>query len=126
MFLLGNQHDKITRNNVFVSYIRRYVLTKGIEIESVPTDFVFVSYIRRYVLTKYMRLTLLELRLVFVSYIRRYVLTTKGGVNYESKKLFSSPIFGDMFLLDNKLKEEVKMCIVFVSYIRRYVLTRQC
>ena len=86
---------------------------------------------------------------VFVSYIRRYVLTNEFDnilVAFSGGK-FSSPIFGDMFLLA-KLKGAIEMsksfrllyseicsyCLVrginytrqdkvFVSYIRRYVLT---
>ena len=35
---------------------------------------------------------------------------------------FSSPIFGDMFLLEDKMND-LFLEYVFVSYIRRYVLT---
>ncbi len=62
--------------SVFVSYIRRYVLTKGIKKDFVKGDeMVFVSYIRRYVLTADCIVEKIENHFVFVSYIRRYVLT---------------------------------------------------
>ena len=38
---------------------------------------------------------------------------------------FSSPIFGDMFLLENGILKPKADKYVFVSYIRRYVLTDQ-
>ena len=37
--------------------------------------------------------------------------------------MFSSPIFGDMFLLKIEKQEVHYFIKVFVSYIRRYVLT---
>ena len=37
---------------------------------------------------------------------------------------FSSPIFGDMFLLEKEAMQLRKKLQVFVSYIRRYVLTK--
>ena len=41
--------------------------------------------------------------------------------------MFSSPIFGDMFLLGTwAIAEFEDGEIVFVSYIRRYVLTHRC
>ena len=61
---------------------------------------VFVSYIRRYVLTFYRTFNLDMGRSVFVSYIRRYVLTRLSVIGDKVIDTeFSSPIFGDMFLL---------------------------
>ena len=62
---------------------------------------------------------------VFVSYIRRYVLTNEFDnilVAFSGGK-FSSPIFGDMFLLKFYATNPRRWGLVFVSYIRRYVLT---
>ena len=61
---------------VFVSYIRRYVLTFYRTFNLDMGRSVFVSYIRRYVLTV-KDIALIHDRpvKVFVSYIRRYVLT---------------------------------------------------
>ena len=65
-------------NEVFVSYIWRYVLTlTKMQLEQ-HKGVVFVSYIRRYVLTTPVRLNGEGFEdVVFVSYIRRYVLTKK-------------------------------------------------
>ena len=60
---------------------------------------------------------------VFVSYIRRYVLTSISSSLLLSKFMFSSPIFGDMFLLREYRQTNHWSVCVFVSYIRRYVLT---
>ncbi len=122
---------EIEFTKVFVSYIRRYVLTAWY-VESITPDKtrfsspifgdmfllitwewctfyttrVFVSYIRRYVLTKFQRKTWInESKMVFVSYIRRYVLTFHELFNLAQKVMFSSPIFGDMFLLSHSLTE---------------------
>ena len=66
----------ITVISVFVSYIRRYVLTFNMKNNNIKkTLSVFVSYIRRYVLTNQMLLIVSTRSSVFVSYIRRYVLT---------------------------------------------------
>ena len=49
-----------------------------------------------------------------------------GGVEpVQGKSLFSSPIFGDMFLLDKLSLSLSCNDKVFVSYIRRYVLTEK-
>ena len=61
---------------------------------------------------------------VFVSYIRRYVLTPKIDYDRTAENVvFSSPIFGDMFLLIKMTEKRYFWIKVFVSYIRRYVLT---
>ena len=50
-----------------------------------------------------------------LEYTRKFVLAHELG--------FSSPIFGDMFLLNMKVRVISDMPVVFVSYIRRYILT---
>ena len=65
-----------------------------------------------------------ELVNVFVSYIRRYVLTNEIKDRKGKMIEFSSPIFGDVFLLRIVIRQPcVPAYKVFVSYIRRYVLT---
>ena len=87
--------------SVFVSYIRRYVLTLNLRDLMYHNQQVFVSYIRRYVLTKKQRCnSTSNSTSVFVSYIRRYVLTFVNCCTYFCNSWS-----------------------VFVSYIRRYVLT---
>ena len=71
MFLLinirgGIQHEYTI---VFVSYIRRYVLTSGSRNTIKTEERVFVSYIRRYVLTgrknKFMEVVKMSFRLLY-------------------------------------------------------------
>ena len=76
---------------------------------------VFVSYIRRYVLTKVeWGESRSDVDSVFVSYIRRYVLT-KAEVIHQGDvfEMFSSPIFGDMFLLKTDEEKEIVNEICF-------------
>ena len=54
-----------------------------------------------------------------------FLLTRKTVFKLVSQK-FSSPIFGDMFLLFKVTSISPDSTIVFVSYIRRYVLTYVC
>ena len=76
MFLLYEKSTKKSRlNHVFVSYIRRYVLTTICSFKTSYDFTVFVSYIRRYVLTRQFNKNPGVASWVFVSYIRRYVLT---------------------------------------------------
>ena len=73
----ASDNNKYTTDEfVFVSYIRRYVLTSGgyVWIRQPRENGVFVSYIRRYVLTN-SYIAVSTSSFVFVSYIRRYVLT---------------------------------------------------
>ena len=88
---------------VFVSYIRRYVLTDDdFATFEVETCFrLLYSEICSY----YERSSSgTRLSWVFVSYIRRYVLTDDAveTIVFINPMEFSSPIFGDMFLLNEK------------------------
>ena len=134
---------------VFVSYIRRYVLTPAAQSEQKKrNDCVFVSYIRRYVLTIITMILIGNIWAVFVSYIRRYVLTRTwknkdSNINYRFRLLYSEIcsyfllevndmwcIYGFRLLYSEICSYLKNHCLikqvrfVFVSYIRRYVLTR--
>ena len=76
MFLLiMSKETEKQMKGVFVSYIRRYVLTND-DWRKVHCNIkVFVSYIWRYVLTSGYKDMNEPFDKVFVSYIRRYVLT---------------------------------------------------
>ena len=66
-----------------------------------------------------------ELKILFSSPIfgDMFLLET-GKSNPRPLMMFSSPIFGDMFLLETTIQHaDGHVTIVFVSYIRRYVLT---
>ena len=136
---------------VFVSYIRRYVLTKTqAKGNYQQNNYVFVSYIRRYVLTRLDKNELFEKMDEFSSPIfgDMFLLQRSLIIEYDScfrllyseicsywleivvtgsysHSRFSSPIFGDMFLLTKKALQVRLPIIVFVSYIRRYVLTKR-
>ena len=101
MFLLSKELNILNLSKeVFVSYIRRYVLTGG-GVEPVQGKSLFSSPIfgDMFLLDK-LSLSLSCNDKVFVSYIRRYVLTWKLDIDGLCGAIaFSSPIFGDMFLL---------------------------
>ena len=95
---------KQSQLEVFVSYIRRYVLTKdGVEPSFKNMCKVFVSYIRRYVLTDKTNISISMLAMMFSSPIFGDMFLLKiCPIIYQGVKRFSSPIFGDMFLLQMK------------------------
>ena len=110
---------------VFVSYIRRYVLTDELLTSDCLVESFRLLYSEICSYWNQFRSTLQIMGNVFVSYIRRYVLTLNESYHARQakRKLFSSPIFGDMFLLCKRWYYWIFQLHVFVSYIRRYVLT---
>ena len=92
---------------VFVSFIQRYVLTRLGQRKCTRNVRVFVSFIRRYVLTPNADPTKKRSLIVFSSPLfgDMFLLPRYERFRWGNGNLFSSPLFGDMFLLDNEWVE---------------------
>ena len=126
MFLLvGSFLSIVNPCKVFVSYIRRYVLT-GASTSTIPPFGCFrLLYSEICSYWKKRKDKTENLKNVFVSYIRRYVLTSNPesktiGIKNCFRLLYSEICSYYKVTVDGYKKELVD---VFVSYIRRYVLT---
>ena len=116
---------EIEFTKVFVSYIRRYVLTAWYVESITPDKTRFSSPIFG---DMFLLLNLINQSFPLSSFSSpifgdMFLLVEHGS--FKTKLLlFSSPIFGDMFLLKDVSQIVPRYIVVFVSYIRRYVLTQ--